>query len=114
MSHQLDVLLTAIEGVHGYIARKQQAQSEAETLLKPGSKLARLLNHRQRALLLNALKHPGKHFTIAVHRRTHDTAYDTARSDLLGLVSAKLMQQHKQGKALVFVARTDLPDKLKR
>jgi Fic family protein len=114
LSHQLDVLLKAIEGVHGYIARKQQAQSEAETLLKPGSKLARLLNHRQRALLLNALKHPGKHFTIAVHRRTHDIAYDTARSDLLGLVSAKLMQQHKQGKALVFVARADLPDKLKR
>lgn len=114
LSHQLDVLLKAIDGVHGYIARKQQAQLEAEALLKPGSRLARLLNHRQRAVLLNALKHPGKHFTIAVHQRTHDVAYDTARSDLLGLVTAKLLQQYKQGKTWVFVARPDLADKLKR
>jgi Fic family protein len=114
LSHQLDVLLKAIDGVHGYMARKQRVQNEAESLLKPGSRLARLLNHRQRAVLLNALKHPGKHFTIAVHQQTHDIAYDTARSDLLGLVSAKLMQQYKQGKTLLFVARPDLPDKLKR
>ena len=112
VSHQLDVLLKAIEGVHGYIARKQRAQRDAETLLKPGSRLARQLNHRQRAVLLNALKHPGKAFTIALHRRSHDIAYDTARSDLLGLVKAKLMAKNKQGKALVFVARPDLSAKL--
>lgn len=113
VSHQLNVLLKAIEGVHGYIARKQRAQSEAEALLKPGSKLARSLNHRQRALLLNALKHPAKTFTIAVHQRTHDIAYDTARSDLVGLVKSRLMQRHRQGKAHVFVARPDLSDKLR-
>lgn len=114
LSHQLDVLLQAIEGVHAYIARKQRAQHDAEVLLKPGSRLARLLNHRQRTLLLNAVKHPDKPFTIAVHRRTHDIAYDTARSDLLGLVDAKLMRQHKQGKAHVFVARPDLSARLLR
>lgn len=113
VAHQLEVLLKAIDGVHAYIARKQQVQAEAQTLLKPGSKLARTLNHRQRALLLNALKHPGKAFTVAVHQRTHDIAYDTARSDLLGLAKAKLMQRHKQGKAHVFVARPDLAEKLR-
>ena len=59
--------------------------------MRPGSKLARELNHRQRALLLNALKHPDKHFTIETHRQTHDTAYRTARADLLGLVRAGLV-----------------------
>ncbi|HEY5972797.1 MAG TPA: Fic family protein [Pseudoxanthomonas sp.] len=113
LSHQLDVLLKAISGVHGYIERKQRTQAEAETLLKPGSKLARLLNHRQRALLLNALKHPDKPFTIDAHRRTHDIAYQTARTDLMGLVGAKLMQQHRAGKTFVFVARPDLAQKLK-
>lgn len=112
VAHQLDVLLKAIEGVHGYIARKQRAQRDAETLLKPGSALARQLNHRQRAVLLNALKHPGKAFTIAAHRRAHDIAYDTARFDLLGLVKAKLMGQHKQGKAFVFIANADLSAQL--
>jgi Fic family protein len=112
VSHQLDVLLKAIDGVHGYIARKQQAQQQAEKLLKPGSTLSRTLNHRQRALLLNALRHPDKAFTIAVHQRTHDIVYDTARSDLLGLVNARLMRQHKQGKQYVFHAVADLGQKL--
>lgn len=114
ISHQLDVLLQAIEGAHAYIARKHRAQIEAETLLKPGSRLARSLNHRQRALLLNAIQHPDKAFTIAAHRRTHDVAYDTARSDLIGLVDARLMHQHKQGKEYVFVARPDLATRLPR
>src|SRR5690606_30362272 len=113
VAHQLDVLLKAIDGVHAYIARKQQAQLEAQALLRPGSKLARRLNHRQRALLLNALKNPGKAYTIAVHQRTHDIVYDTARSDLTGLVDAKLMQRDKLGKAHVFVARPDLAEKLR-
>lgn len=112
IDHQLGVLLKAIEGVHGYIARKQRARAEAEMLLKPGSRLARRLNHRQRAVLLNALKHPGKGFTIAVHQRTHDIAYDTARSDLTGLVKLKLMRKHQQGKAFVFAAAPDLAGKL--
>src|SRR5690606_23733973 len=96
VSHQLDALLKAIDSLHAYIARKQQAQHEAETLLKPGSRLARQLNHRQRAVLLHALRHPDRDFTIAVHRRTHDTAYDTARNDLQGLVKAGLMRQSRQ------------------
>jgi Fic family protein len=113
VAHQLDVLLKAIDGVHAYIARKQQAQSEAQALLRPGSRLARRLNHRQRALLLNALRNPGKAYTIAVHQRTHDIVYDTARSDLVGLVEARLMRRDKLGKAHVFVARPDLAEKLR-
>lgn len=114
VSHQLDVLLKAIDGVHAYIARKQHAHHEAETLLKPGSRLARKLNHRQRALLLNAVRHPGKTFTIAVHQRTHGIAYGTARSDLLGLAGARLMKSYRQGKQLVFHAVDDLGDRLRR
>ena len=113
VAHQLGVLLKAIDGVHAYIDRKQQAHAQAQTLLRPGSALARRLNHRQRALLLNALRNPGKAYTIAVHQRTHDIAYDTARSDLVGLVDARLMRRDKQGKAHVFVARPDLAEKLR-
>jgi len=112
VAHQLDVLLKAIEGVHGYIARKQHAQQQAESLLKPGTRLARQLNHRQRALLLNALKHPGKGFSIAVHQGAHDIAYETARSDLLGLVEARLMRQKREGKSFVFIPRPDLAARL--
>ena len=113
LSHQLDVLLKAIAGVHDYIERKQRAQNEAQTLLKPTSKLGRMLNHRQRELLLNALRHPNKHFTIEAHRRAHDITYQTARTDLLSLAEAKLMQQFREGRTFVFVARPDLARKLK-
>lgn len=114
LSHQLDVLLKAISGVHSYIERKQRSQAEAETLLRPGSKLARVLNHRQRALLLNALRYPDKQFTIEAHRRAHDISYQTARTDLIGLVDENLMEQYKQGKSFYFVPLPDLGRKLKR
>ncbi len=108
VAQQLEVLLKAIDSVHAWIARKQQAQREAQALLSPDSALARHLNHRQRALLLNALKHPGKRFTIAEHQRHHGVVYQTARSDLLGLVEAGLMRQERQGRAHVFIADSSL------
>ena len=114
LSHQLDVLLKAIAGVHGYIERKQRSHAEAQTLLLPGSKLAGVLNHRQRALLLNALRHPGKQFTIDAHRRAHGVSYQTARTDLLGLVDESLMEQHKLGKSFHFLPVPDLGQRLRR
>lgn len=113
VSHQLDVLLKAIDSVHAWIARKQQARREAETLLSPRNALSRQLNHRQRALLLNALKHSGKHFTIAEHQRTHGVVYQTARADLMGLVDAGLVGQHREGRAHAFVAVEDLATRLR-
>ncbi len=112
VAQQLDVLLKAIDSVHAWIARKQQAQRQAQTLLSPQSPLARQLNHRQRALLLNALKHPGKRFTIAEHQRSHGVVYQTARSDLLGLVEAGLMQQEQHGRQFVFYAVGELGKQL--
>lgn len=114
LSHQLDVVLKAIAGVHGYIERKQRSHAEAQMLLRPDSKLARVLNHRQRALLLNALRHPGKQFTIDAHRRAHGVSYQTARTDLLGLADEALMEQYKQGKRFYFVPSAGLGRKLKR
>lgn len=114
IDHQLGVILKAINGLHGYLARKRKAQYRAETLLKPGSMLARQINHRQRALLLHALRHPDKPYTIEGHRRSHDVTYQTARSDLMGLAEAKLMNQYKHGRSFVFVPVADLASKLKR
>jgi Fic family protein len=114
LAHQLDVLLKAIAGVHGYIERKQRSEAEAQALLRPGNRLAGVLNHRQRALLLNALRHPGKHFTIEAHRRAHGVSYQTARTDLLGLAAEALLVQYKQGKAFFVVGVADLGEKLRR
>lgn len=114
VDHQLDVILKAIDGLHGYLVRKRKEQRLAETLLKPGTKLARQLNHRQRELLLNALHRPGKSYTIEGHRRIHDVTYQTARTDLIALADAKLMTQHKHGRSYVFVPAINLANKLKK
>lgn len=70
------------------------------------------LNHRQLAMVSHALKHPGMRYTIESHRRSHNVVYQTARSDLLGLVSKELLLQRKVGKGYVFYAPSDLADRL--
>jgi Fic family protein len=112
VAHQLDVLLEAIDGAHKYILRKQKEQAEAAALLKPGSSLASQINHRQRALLLNALKNPGKGFAIEMHRSSHGTSYLSARADLLALAEEGLLKQFREGKAFVFVPAIDLEKRL--
>lgn len=112
VDHQLDVLVKAVDGLRGYLDRKQSERFEAERLLKPGSKLSRVLNHRQRALLVHALKHTGHSYRIAEHQRAHGVTYQTARTDLLQLATLKLLRQFQQGKAFVFVARPDLASHL--
>ncbi|MFC5581971.1 Fic family protein [Rhodanobacter terrae] len=113
VAHQLDVLLEAIDGVHRYIMRKQKEQAAAAALLKPGSPLALQINHRQRALLLNALKNPKKVFTIEMHRRSHGTSYQTARADLLSLSEGGFLHQFREGKAFVFASAPDLEKRLR-
>jgi hypothetical protein len=65
-------------------------------------------------LLLHALRHPDKRYTIEGHRSSHDVTYQTARSDMLGLAAAKLMAQYKHGRSFVFIPTADLAEKLKR
>lgn len=111
-SHQLGVIEQAIEGLRGYVARKSKERRQAENLLKPGSKLGMHLNHRQRELLLHALRHPDSVYRIAEHQHAQQVSYQTARSDLLGLVKLKLLRQRKSRQALVFLPVAGLADRL--
>ena len=110
--HQLEVLEKAVDGLRGYLARKSTERSQAEALLKPGTRLAARLNHRQRALLLDAIRQPHKLYTIAGHQGTHAVTYATARSDLLDLAAAKLLKKRMDGKAFVFQPAANLASRL--
>lgn len=114
VAHQLDVIIAAVEGLRGYLARKGQERSQAETLLRPGSPLGASLNHRQRALLLHAIRNPESVYEIAGHQAAHRVTYPTARSDLLGLVALGLLEQERRGKAFVFTPAVDMATRLKR
>ncbi|MCD9007029.1 Fic family protein [Luteimonas sp. XNQY3] len=114
VAHQLEVIIDAVEGLRGYLARKGRERSQAETLLRPGSPLGALLNHRQRALLLQAIRNPESAYEIAGHQAAHRVTYPTARSDLLGLVKLGLLDQGRSGKAFVFTPAAEMAKRLKR
>ncbi len=112
VSHQLDVLIKAVNDFRGYLARKGQERKQSEALLRPDSSFGGQLNHRQRALLLHAIRHPDGEYMIRRHQAAQRVTYATARSDLLGLAAMGLLTQHKRGKGFVFVPVPDLSSRL--
>lgn len=114
VAHQLDVIMEAVNSLRAYLARKSRERRQAETLLRPASRLGAALNHRQRALLLHALRHPDSDYAIAGHQAAHRITYATARSDMLGLAKLKLLTKRKQGKAFLFRPVPDLAPRLER
>lgn len=102
VDHHLDVIVKAIDQLHDYLARKAQQRRQAESLLRPVAASGMGLNHRQRELLLDAVRHPDRVYRIDHHRGIHGVTYQTARNDLLTLAEKGLLQQFKEGKAYVF------------
>ncbi len=99
----------AIDDLLAYLRHKSREMQESLQLLDG----AHGLNHRQRALLQHALKHPGFSYTVQSHKTSHRVAYSTARSDLLGLVERGLLLQHKVGREFMFVAAPGMEQELK-
>jgi Fic family protein len=114
VSHQLDVLQQSVEGLRNYLARKAKERRQAESLLRPASPLGQRLNHRQRALLVNACRHPDRIYRIEEHRQAHNITYETARSDLLDLAKARLLNKRRDGRAFVFQAVRELAARLEK
>lgn len=110
--HQLQTIEAAVNGLRDYVARKTRERQQAESLLKPTSTFPARFNHRQRELLLDALRYPGKQYRIAIHQSEHRVTYQTARTDLLALESAGLLARHRRGNAYVFQPVADLAQRL--
>jgi Fic family protein len=83
-----------------------------ERLLAASPALRARLNHRQRALLAHALKHPETAYRIDAHQRSHGIVYQTARMDLLELAELGFLIRFKDRKAYVFNAPADLAQRL--
>ncbi|MHB1556020.1 MAG: Fic family protein [Isosphaeraceae bacterium] len=97
--YHADVVCKAIDELHEYLSRRT---NELESLQARLRGLA-YLNLRQRELIDHVLRHPGRHYTVATHRSRHGVVYETARSDLMDLVSRGLLRKHKVGKEWVFL-----------
>ena len=106
--HHLDVIDRAIRALHEYIRRKTEDLKALDARLKSFA----VFNHRQRALLSHALRHPGYQYTVQSHQASHNVVYETARSDLLTLQSHGLFQAQKMGRRWYFTPVKDLEKKL--
>ncbi|NJM36568.1 MAG: Fic family protein [Akkermansiaceae bacterium] len=102
--HHSEVIRKAINNLHLYISKKTRETHENAKILKN----LRHFNHRQQAVIGHALRHSHAAFTIESHQNSHDTAYNTARTDLLNLVTEGILEQSKSGKKMVFHASSAL------
>ena len=107
--HQLEVLELAIEELRTYLSRRVSEISEVERLLRgvPG------LNHRQLAVIGEGLRDPDAYFTIAGQERVHRVAYQSARTDLLGLEDLGVLRRVQSGKKFEFWPVDGLSDRLR-
>lgn len=107
--YHLGVLKRALAALEDYLERNMQEVREVETLVRGGSGL----NHRQRALVGDALRDVHARYTIQGHRTSHSVVYQTARTDLLNLVDRGLLDYRREGKAFVFTPPPDLGARLR-
>lgn len=105
---QSKVIRRAIHELHRYIERKTDEIQDVESHIRALD----LFNHRQVEIVRNALKHPGQRHTFVSHQRTHNVAYQTARTDLITLRERGVLDMRKRGKQQVFFAPTDLSARL--
>jgi Fic family protein len=96
--YHLDVLKRAMSELMEKVARKAKEIRQAEAQL---SEVAEL-NHRQRALISHALRHPNAQYTVESHRRSQGVVTQTARTDLEALVTRGLLVSRYRGKKRVY------------
>jgi Fic family protein len=106
---QLQILLRAIDALWAYVDRRAAETTQIESLVRSSD----ALNHRQLALIRDALQDPNEPMTIAEHQRTHRVTNETARSDLLGLERLGLYDKRKRGKAFTFLPKPGLEERLR-
>jgi Fic family protein len=96
--HQLKVIREAL----------QDLTTRLEHRAKHMRRLARTvaefddLNHRQRALLQHAIRHPLESYTIESHATSHRVHYQTARTDLVDLVARGYLESWRTGEGKRF------------
>ena len=105
---QLKVIERAIEDLHKYLRRKISEVRKIELALRGNEHF----NHRQLALLSDAVRTPDRAYTFRSHATTHNVTEETARSDLLQLWKRDLLSRRKIGRRFVFQPPRDLGARL--
>lgn len=102
ISYQVQVLRQAWQELEEYARKQRQRASQVRRLLLTGH-----LNERQTQVIQWLLEQPTSALTIRDHQERFNTAYATARADLMGLEVLKLLVAGKMGKQKLVYFRAD-------
>jgi Fic family protein len=105
--YQLGILKRAIDELLAYLVRKMAEVRETESLLRRTD-----LNHRQIALLTNALRHGDAVYTVHSHSESHRVTRQSARTDLADLERRGLLERRVVGRRFEFLPARDLRQRL--
>ena len=105
--YHLRVIERTLKEFDDYVDREKERVQRGMNILRSFPSL----NPRQHALLRHALEHPNQRYTFRQHAAYHAVVYQTARTDLLGLVDAGLLEMWG-GRPRRFVPAKDLREKL--
>jgi Fic family protein len=105
--NQLAVICRAIEDMYAYLSRKASEVVQTERRLRAAD-----LNHRQKALLAHALRHPDADYTFRSHQKSHRIVYQSARTDLLDLEQRGYLRRTTVGQRFHFRPAADLVNRL--
>lgn len=108
--YQLAVIRRAVEELHKYLRRKVKEIQKVEQLLRDVGDL----NHRQLALLNDAVRNPNRQYTYGSHAASHRVTHETARNDLQYLHLRHLLQRRNRGRRHVFVVSPNLLSRLEK
>jgi Fic family protein len=106
--HQLEVIERAVDQLHIYLRTQIDDVREVERLLRGSDHF----NHRQLALLGNALRAPDASYSFQSHAASHGVTHETARNDLIPLAKMGFLEQRRQGRRYSFTPPVDLPKRL--
>lgn len=107
--HQLEVIEKALDRHDVYIQRKITEVRDVERLLQGADGL----NHRQLALLTDAVRNPDGAYTFGSHAASHRVTHETARSDLANLRERGLLRRRNKGRGYIFEPVPHLAERLK-
>lgn len=105
--YQLGILKRAVEELLAYLVRKMAEVRQTESLLRRTD-----LNHRQIALLTNALRHGDAVYTVHSHSEGHRVTRQSARTDLADLERRGFLERRVVGRRFEYFPARDLRGRL--
>lgn len=106
--HQAEAIREAMDELGAFIRKKRDELGALDAALADDA-LRGALNHRQLAVLHDAVRSPAARYLVGDHQQMHRISYLTARADLEGLVVAGFLRKTRRGNRSIYAPAPDLP-----